>query len=155
MMTILDLHEFNAIGGIRRTRKISGLLAADFAAIRTRRRAWKSKSNEPSKTDARHVGGAARRWPSFAKELHAHRHCRSGILEPVDHLDELELPEADRNLIAPALLLPMELRTKALVDESAHKLGVDCWARPNNPTYRRDFDKVAAWAGTTPARLPR
>ncbi len=155
LVAILDLHEFNAIGQNPEANKDKFL--AFWRQISARFQNAPSDVvfeilNEPSQKLT------AALWNEWLKEalaiIREKNPARTVIVGPafwnsVDHLGELELPEADRNLIVTVhYYKPMEFTHQgASWTNQRDKLGVDWKATPEElGAIHRDFDKVATWA---------
>lgn len=155
LMVILDLHEFNAIGKDPEANKEKFL--AFWRQISTRyQNAPESVVfeilNEPSQKLTPPM------WNNYLSEalaiIREKNLTRTVIVGPafwnsVDHLHELELPDADRNLIVTVhYYKPMEFTHQgASWTNQRDKLGVDWSATPEQlGAMKRDFDKVSAWA---------
>jgi len=155
LMVILDLHEYNVLG-------------ADPAANREKFLAfWRQISerfasaptsvmfeilNEPNKNLTPAL------WNEYLREalaiIREKNPDRTVIIGPafwnsIDHLDELELPESDRNLIVTVhYYLPMAFTHQgASWTGQQDKLGVDWAGAPEDVgQINKHFDKVATWA---------
>ncbi len=155
LVAILDLHEFNAIGQNPEDNKDKFL--AFWRQISARFQNAASDVvfeilNEPSQKLTPPL------WNEWLREalaiIREKNPTRTAIVGPafwnsVDHLGELELPEADRNLIVTVhYYKPMEFTHQgASWSNHKDKLGVD-WKGTAEElgAITRDFDKVAAWA---------
>jgi endoglucanase len=155
LVAILDLHEFNAIGQDPEGNKDKFL--AFWRQISARFQQAPSDVvfeilNEPCQKLTPTL------WNAWLKEalaiIREKNSTRTVIVGPafwnsVDHLGELELPEADRNLIVTVhYYKPMEFTHQgAAWTNQRDKLGVDWKAAPEElVAIARDFDKVLAWA---------
>lgn len=155
LVVILDLHEFSAIGQDPDANKDKFL--AFWRQISARFQNAPSDVmfeilNEPSQKLTPPL------WNAWLREALAlirdTNPTRTVIVGPpfwnsVDHLAELELPEADRNLIVTVhYYKPMEFTHQgASWAGRTDKLGVDWKATPEElGAINRDFDKVVAWA---------
>lgn len=155
LMVILDLHEFNTIGREPEANKEKFL--AFWRQISARYQNAPSSVvfeilNEPSqKLTPTMWNGYLREALTIIREKNP---TRTVIIGPafwnsVDHLHELELPEADRNLIVTVhYYKPMEFTHQgAPWTNQRDKLGVDWLGTPEQlGTIKQDFDKVAGWA---------
>jgi len=155
LVAILDLHEFNAIGQNPEANKDKFL--AFWRQLSARFQHAPSDVvfeilNEPSQKLTPPLWNE---WLREALAIIREKHpTRTVIVGPafwnsVDHLGELELPEADRNLIVTVhYYKPMEFTHQgASWSNHKDKLGVD-WKGTAEElgAIARDFDKVAAWA---------
>ncbi len=155
LVAILDLHEFNAIGQNPEANKDKFL--AFWRQISERFQDASSDVvfeilNEPSQKLTPTL------WNEWLREalaiIREKNPTRTVIVGPafwnsVDHLGQLELPEADRNLIVTVhYYKPMEFTHQgASWSNHKDKLGVDWQGTPEElGAINRDFDKVAAWA---------
>ena len=155
LMGILDLHEFNAIGRDPEANKEKFL--AFWRQISSRCQNAPSSVvfeilNEPSQKLTPSM------WNGYLREalaiIREKNPTRTVIVGPafwnsVDHLHELELPNADRNLIVTVhYYKPMEFTHQgASWTNQRDKLGVDWLGTPEQlGAIKRDFDKVSAWA---------
>ena len=155
LVAILDLHEFNAIGQNPEANKDKFL--AFWRQISARFQNASSDVvfeilNEPSQKLTPTL------WNEWLREalaiIREKNPTRTVIVGPafwnsVDHLGELELPDADRNLIVTVhYYKPMEFTHQgASWSNHKDKLGVDWQGTPEElGAINRDFDKVAAWA---------
>jgi endoglucanase len=155
LMVILDLHEFNAIGKDPEGNKEKFL--AFWRQISARYQNAPSSVvfeilNEPSqKLTPTMWNGYLREALAIIRERNPTRTVITGpaFWNSVDHLHELELPDADRNLIVTVhYYKPMEFTHQgASWTNQRDKLGVDWLGTPEQlGAINRDFDKVAAWA---------
>jgi len=155
LMVILDLHNFNEMG--RDPAANRGRFIAFWRQISTRYAQADTGVlfeilNEPTKSMTPAL------WNDYWREalavIREKNPARTVIVGPafsnsIDHLAELELPEADRNLIVTVhYYKPMEF-THQGAPWSKHKdrSGVD-WSGTalERQTVRDDFSRVAAWA---------
>lgn len=155
LMVILDLHEFNTIG--REPEANKEKLLAFWRQISARYQNAPSSVvfeilNEPSqKLTPAMWNGYLREALAIIREKNP---ARTVIVGPafwnsVDHLHELELPEADRNLIVTVhYYKPMEFTHQgAPWTNQRDKVGVDWLGTPEQlGAIKSDFDKVSAWA---------
>ncbi len=155
LMIILDLHEFNAIGKDPEANKEKFL--AFWRQISGRYQNAPSSVvfeilNEPSqKLTPEMLNGWLREALAIVRDKNP---TRTVIIGPafwnsVDHLQELELPDTDRNLIVTVhYYKPMEFTHQgAAWSNQRDKLGVDWLGTPEQlGAIKRDFDKVSAWA---------
>jgi endoglucanase len=155
LMVVLDLHEFNVLGEnpaankdkfLAFWRQISRRYVGAPASV------YFEALNEPCKNLTPVL------WNEYFREalaiIREKNPTRTVIVGPghwnsLHHLSELELPEADRNLIVTFHYYdPSEFTHQgASWTGQQDKLGVDWAATPEQLIrIKKDFDKVAAWA---------
>ncbi len=155
LMVILDLHEFNAIGEDPEGHKDRFL--AFWRQVSARFQSAPNSVvfeilNEPCKKLTPPLWNVwLREALALIREKNPTRTVIAGpaFWNSVDHLNELELPAADRNLIATVhYYKPMAFTHQgAGWTGQKDKLGVDWQGAPEElEAIRRDFDKAAAWA---------
>jgi endoglucanase len=152
---IVDFHEFNAMGENPEANKPRFL--AFWQQVSTHFRAAPPTVvfeilNEPCKKLTPDL------WNSYLAEalalIRATNPARTVIVGPafwnsVDHLDELQLPEGDRNLIVTVhYYKPMTFTHQgAAWTDQRDKLGVEWRGAPEEQgAIDRDFDKVQSWS---------
>lgn len=155
LMAILDLHEFNAI--CRNPEANKDKFLAFWQQISSRCQTAPSSVmfeilNEPSqKLTPEMWNGYLREALAIIREKNLSRTVIVGpaFWDSVDHLNELELPKSDRNLIVTVhYYKPMEFTHQgAPWTNQRDKLGVDWLGTPEQlSAIEREFDKVSAWA---------
>jgi endoglucanase len=153
-MVILDLHEFHAMGENPEANKEKFLAFWQQLATHCRNASDQvlfEILNEPSAKLTPTL------WNEYLREaltiIRASNPTRTVIIGPgfwnsVDHLNELALPETDRNLIVTVhYYKPMEFTHQgAAWTGNKDKTGVDWGADAERQAVKNDFAKVAAWA---------
>jgi endoglucanase len=155
LVTILDVHEYNAMGTAPDANKEKFLAA--WRQLSTRYKASSSTVlfeilNEPNKNLTPAL------WNDYLKEtislIRQSNPSRTLIAGPgfwnsIDHLSELQLPENETNVIVTVhYYQPMDFTHQgASWVNRQDKLGVD-WLGTEKElaAIKRDFDKVAGWA---------